>query len=77
MEKRASEIAVGDILVFVQEGKRAEDDIEYCYEVTSVTEAVGGPVFNPQPIIHIIAVEVETDHPMNFDYHPEHKQWVR
>lgn len=71
MEKRASEIAVGDILEFVQEAKRPEDDIVYCYEVTGVSEIVGGPLFNPQTVIHLATVEVETGHAMGFDYHPD------
>jgi hypothetical protein len=71
MEKRASQIAVGDILEFVEDAKRPEDDITYCYEVTGVSEVVAGPLFNPQTVISLATVEVETGHPMGFEYHPD------
>jgi hypothetical protein len=72
MQKKASQITVGDILEFTEEAKHAEDDITYCYEVTGVSEVVSGPLFNPQTVIGMTTVEVETGHDMGFEFHPDY-----
>jgi hypothetical protein len=71
MRKKASEVVKGDVLAFWEEAKHEEDDICYLYEVTEVAQVTAGPLFNPQTVIEISTVEVETDHPMSFQYHPD------
>jgi hypothetical protein len=74
--KLAKQITAGDILVFVQEGKREEDDLTFRYKVTSVTEAVGGPLFNPQTIIDLTTLDLETNEQGTMQFHPEQDLWL-
>jgi hypothetical protein len=67
ISKPVKEIVVGDIW-----GSFVDDNDEFdLYRVTNVARVIAGPLFNPQEVIELTFVAIETEVEWLHQYHPD------